>query len=116
LSDLDGDFIVRHYRACGTSPDQKVGTLRGYASEGMGMPRHHFHIRTPSGALIQDEEGVHLPDIDAVREETRAAAQSFGKDAERGGYDYSGCYFEIVSQDSRETMAVPAHVRRLAKV
>jgi hypothetical protein len=76
------------------------------------MPRYHFHIRTRSDALIQDEEGVHLPDMDAACEEARLAAQALGKDAEHGGYDYSGCYFEIVSADGRERLAVPARVRK----
>jgi hypothetical protein len=33
------------------------------------VPRYHFHIRSAGGALIKYEEGVHLPDIDAAREE-----------------------------------------------
>src|SRR5829696_3280935 len=49
---------------------------------------------------------------DAAREEARFAAESFGADTERGGYDYSGCTFEIVSEDGRETITVPAFVRR----
>ena len=80
------------------------------------MPRYHFHIRSAGGALIKDEEGVHLPDIDAAREEARFAAESFGADTERGGYDYSGCTFEIVSEDGRETITVPAFVRRLVTI
>ena len=51
------------------------------------MPRYHFHIRSAGGTLIKDEEGVHLPDIDAAREEARFAAETFGADRERGGYD-----------------------------
>ena len=52
------------------------------------MPRYHFHIRSAGGTLIKDEEGVHLPDIDAAREEARRAAESFSTDTEHGGYDY----------------------------
>ena len=77
------------------------------------MPRYYFNIRSASGALIQDEEGVHLPNIEAAREEARLTAMSFGVDTEHGGYNYSGSYFEIVSQDGRERLAVPAFVRPL---
>jgi hypothetical protein len=80
------------------------------------MPRYFFHIRAAKGALIQDEDGVHLPDIAAACEEARRAAESFSADAERGGYDYSGCRFEIASDDGRETINVPAFVRRLVAV
>jgi hypothetical protein len=80
------------------------------------MPRYHFHIRSAGAALIEDEEGVHLTDIEAAREEARLAAVSFDADSRRGGYDYSGSYFEIVSEDGRETVIVPAFARRIEPV
>jgi hypothetical protein len=70
------------------------------------VPRYHFHIRTSGGALVQDEEGVHLPDIEAAREEARLTAAGFSADTKLGGYDYSACHFEIVSDDGRETITV----------
>jgi hypothetical protein len=80
------------------------------------MPRYYFHIRSAGGALIKDEEGVHLPDVAAAREEARLAAESFSSDTERGGYDYSGCRFEIVSEDGRESITVPGFARRLVAI
>ena len=80
------------------------------------MPRYHFHIRTAQGALIQDEDGVHLPDIEAAREEARLTAASLNVDTRHGGNDYSDCYFEIVSADGRDTATVPAFVKRLVAV
>jgi hypothetical protein len=77
------------------------------------VPRYHFHIRTAQGSLVQDEDGVHLPDIEAAREEARLTAVSFSAETKLGGNDYSGCFFEIVSADGRETVTVPAFVRRL---
>jgi hypothetical protein len=80
------------------------------------MPRYHFHIRSAGGALTEDEEGVHLPNMEAARNEARLTAESFSADTECGGRDYSGCYFEIVSKDGGETATVPAFVRRLVAV
>jgi hypothetical protein len=78
------------------------------------MPRYHFHIRTAQGTLVQDEEGVHLPDIGAAREEARLTASSFSAETKLGGNDYSECFFEIVSADGREAITLPAFVRRRA--
>ena len=66
--------------------------------------------------MIEDEDGVQLPDIEAAREEARLTANSFSTDTELGGYDYSGSSFEIISDDGRETVTVPAFVRRLVAV
>ena len=78
------------------------------------MPRYHFNIRTAQGSFIQDEDGVHLPSMEAAREEARLTAASLSVDTRLGGYDYSGCYFEIVSADGREAEIYPAFVRQLA--
>jgi hypothetical protein len=78
------------------------------------MPRYYFHIRTAQGALVQDEEGVFLPDIEAASREARLSASSFSIDTKAGGKDYSECYFEIVSADGRDTANVPAFVRQRA--
>ena len=32
------------------------------------MPRFHFHIRSAGGALVRDEAGMYLPDLDAARD------------------------------------------------
>jgi hypothetical protein len=80
------------------------------------VPRYYFHIRTAKGALVEDEEGVHLPDLAAAREEARLTAASLQTDTEQGGYDYSDSYFEILSADGQEADTVPAFVRRLVAV
>ena len=59
------------------------------------MPRFFFHLRTASGEMIRDEQGVDLADLDAAAREAEIAAGSFADDFRLGGYDYSGCYFEI---------------------
>jgi hypothetical protein len=61
------------------------------------MPRYFFHLRAPTGRLILDDEGVDLPDLDAAAREAVEAARTFSNDAELGGDDYSGWFFEIRS-------------------
>ena len=61
------------------------------------MPRFFFHLRTASGEMIRDEQGVDLANLDAAAREAEIAAGSFAADVQLGGYDYSGCYFEIRS-------------------
>jgi hypothetical protein len=80
------------------------------------VPRYYFHIRSASGVLVVDEQGVHLPNLDAAREEALLTAETFNRDAELGGRDYSGSRFEITNADGTETASVPAFVRRLASV
>ena len=79
------------------------------------MPRYFFNIRTANGELAPDKEGVDLADLDAAAREVALTVQGFHADAKRGGYDYSGCYFEIRSEDGRETLTLPAFVTRAAK-
>jgi hypothetical protein len=61
------------------------------------MARFFFHLRSPSGRLILDEEGMDLPDLHAAAEEALAAAYTFAEDTQRGGFDYSDWSFEIRS-------------------
>ena len=39
------------------------------------MPRFYFHIRSARGALVRDDAGMYLPDIDAARAEARQIAE-----------------------------------------
>ena len=75
------------------------------------MPRYFFHIRTPDGRLMRDEIGVELADFDAASREAFAAARGFDADRERGGPDYSGCYFEIRSKTG--SLNTPAFMKKL---
>jgi hypothetical protein len=49
------------------------------------MPRYFFHLRSPSGRLIRDDEGVELADLDAAAQEAALAAADLGRDCELGG-------------------------------
>jgi hypothetical protein len=75
------------------------------------MPRFHFHIRSARGALVRDETGMYLPDIDAARGEARLVAEEFSAEFKRGGQDHSGSQFEIVSADGKQMITVPAFVK-----
>ena len=74
------------------------------------MPRFHFHIRSARGALVRDETGMYLPDIDAARAEARLVAEEFSTAFKHGGHDHSGSHFEIVSADGQQMITVPAFV------
>jgi hypothetical protein len=63
------------------------------------------------GALVRDETGTYLPDIDAARSEARLVAEEFSAEFERGGQDHSGSYFEIVSADGKQMITVPAFAK-----
>jgi hypothetical protein len=72
------------------------------------MARFFFHLRTPSGELIRDDQGVELTDLDAAVREADLAARGFAGDAKLGGCDYSGWNFEIRSDSG--SINVPAFV------
>ena len=71
------------------------------------MPRFYFHIRSATGALVRDEAGMYLPDIDAARAEARLVAEEFS--AEYWPH-HPGSHFEIVSADGQQTTTMPAFV------
>ena len=78
------------------------------------MPRFFFHLRSPSGEFVRDEEGLELPTLDRAAREAAATARSFNKDRPRGGLDYSGWHFEIRSDSG--SLNVPAFVTEGTKV
>ncbi len=49
------------------------------------MPRYFFHLRSPSGDFVRDEEGVELSDLDSAAREAALTARSFDRDRPRGG-------------------------------
>jgi hypothetical protein len=53
---------------------------------------------------------MYVPDIDAARAEARLVAEEFSAAYGRGGRDYSGSHFEIVSADGQQTTTMPAFV------
>jgi hypothetical protein len=72
------------------------------------MPHFYFHLRSPSGELIRDDQGVELRDLDMAAREAALTAYSFAGDAKLGGCDYSGWTFEIRSNCG--SLNVPAFV------
>ena len=48
------------------------------------MALYYFHVRTQSG-LVEDEEGLDLPDLDAVKREALVSAHEFLVEAEWAG-------------------------------
>ena len=48
------------------------------------MALYYFHVRTQSG-LVEDEEGIDLPHLDAVRREALVSAHQFLAEAEWSG-------------------------------
>jgi hypothetical protein len=74
------------------------------------MPRYYFHLHTAHGTLIEDDQGVHLSDIDEACDQAQVAAKSLRADADLVGCDYSGSYFEMVSAGTDASLMVPAHV------
>ena len=79
------------------------------------MPRYFFDIRTASGALAPDREGIVLADLDAVAREIVLTAEGLNEDARRGGYDYAGCYFEIRVDDGSRIFTAPVSASAVPK-
>jgi hypothetical protein len=74
------------------------------------VPHYFFYVRTAHGTLINDNKGVHLPDIEVALDEASRASKALSEDAATNGYEASGSYFEIVSLDSRQRIVMPIHV------
>jgi hypothetical protein len=79
-------------------------------TRGLLLPHYFFYVRTAHGTLINDNKGVHLPDIEVALDEASRAARALSEDAGVNGYDASGSYFEIVSSDGRERIVMPIDV------
>ena len=75
------------------------------------MPRFFFHLRAPSGELVQDDVGVELPNLDRAVSEAESAAKTFTRDTQLGGFDHTGWHFEIRSDAG--SLNVPAFVTPL---
>jgi hypothetical protein len=59
------------------------------------VPRFYFHLRDGDD-LIEDQEGILLPDMDAVREEAFASAREILAERLKAGELLDGQRFEIV--------------------
>ncbi|GAA0571087.1 hypothetical protein GCM10009416_07110 [Craurococcus roseus] len=64
------------------------------------MPTFYFHVRD-GDRLIEDPEGVDLPDLDAARAEAATAARQIRADALKTDRAVAGRRFEITDQAGR---------------
>lgn len=65
-----------------------------------------FHIRSEHG-LERDEDGVDLPDLDAVRAEARRTIAGFMQDAVMTEEPLPGYAFEITDGEGKHLLTVP---------
>ena len=66
------------------------------------MPSYYFHIRE-NGELIKDQDGIELPNIDAVHDEVRNSIIAVLKD-ERPGELSADREFQVEDQDGRTVL------------
>jgi hypothetical protein len=71
------------------------------------MPLYHFHIRHEDG-LVEDEEGIALPDAAAVHAEARRSALEFVADVEEPGR------IQLEVRDEAGVLVLRASVQELA--
>ncbi len=66
------------------------------------MALYYFHVRTQSG-LVEDEEGLDLPHLDAVRREAVVSAHEFLAEAEWSG----PLAFEVTDARGETVLTLP---------
>ena len=66
------------------------------------MPLYYFHVRTDRG-LVEDEEGIELPDMQAVRREALVSAHEFTAEAQWSG----ALAFEVVDAAGETVLTLP---------
>jgi len=70
------------------------------------MPHYYFHVSNGTGET-RDEEGVELPDIEAVRARAFAGIRSIlREEVSRGLLDFCGL-IQVVDGDGQIVMVVP---------
>ncbi|WP_230530800.1 DUF6894 family protein [Microvirga roseola] len=71
------------------------------------MPRYYCHIRQ-GGQIIEDSEGVDLPDIDAARDDALHGIRDLLSEAVRQGKDdWLDDAIIIADETGRELMTIP---------
>lgn len=70
------------------------------------MPRYFFHIREGSD-LIEDFEGLELPDLASVEEEAIHAAREIMADRVRSGKAIDGQEFLVFDETGAEITQIP---------
>lgn len=70
------------------------------------MARYYFHIRT-GDQLVEDDEGVDLPNVAAVQQEARNAAREMIAESVMGGEHIAAQRFEIVDENGDIVAVLP---------
>ena len=70
------------------------------------MPRYFFHIRR-NGEVIEDGEGMEIPDLDAARDEALASSGDAAFQAFRDKHFNPGDQIEVVNQAGRVVLIFP---------
>ena len=70
------------------------------------MPHYRFHLRDDLG-LVEDEEGIDLPDLASALKEALQSAREFRTDAEAA----SAMRFEIADEAGHVVLQVPLQIR-----
>jgi hypothetical protein len=73
------------------------------------MALYYFHVRTQSG-LVEDEEGLDLPHLDAVRREAFVSAHEFLAEAEWSG----PLAFEVTDERGATVLTLPIEALSLS--
>ena len=66
------------------------------------MPLYYFHVRTERG-LVEDEEGIELADMQAVRREALVSTHEFTAEAEWSG----SLTFEVADASGDTVLTLP---------
>ena len=70
------------------------------------MPHYRFHLRDAFG-LVEDEEGIDLPDLASALREALQSAREFRNDAEAA----SAMRFEIADEAGQVVLEVPLQIQ-----
>jgi hypothetical protein len=75
------------------------------------MPRYYFHLHSQEGLLVEDHEGMDLPDLKAALEEALRVDRDLTLDP-AGLY---GLEFEITDSAGKPLLKVPVQERRRSR-
>ena len=75
------------------------------------MPRYYFHLHSQEGLLVEDHEGMDLPDLKAALEEALRVDRDLTLDP-AGLY---GLEFEITDSTGKPLLKVPVQERRRSR-
>jgi hypothetical protein len=71
------------------------------------MPTYFFNVRQ-NGSLIEDEEGIDLPDLDTAKTEAMGGAMDIVADRTRSGSPMGlDDTFEVTDEDGEVLLTVP---------